>query len=543
MSAARGSRTRAGAAGGPLARHRARLARGEEGLALVIVLLTMMVMILLVTAALAYVVGGQNLSGRDQNRVTALSAAQAGVNDFLYRLQRDPGYATDQSTGPPNPALTGWASLRGPRSSAFHYSVTTPLLASQGLITLTSSGRAGGVTRTLRVDLRRRTFLQYSYFTDFEAEDPASGSYSNPTSAEQDCSIYWWQGRSTSSCRRVYFATGDVVNGPVHTNDELQIYGSPVFNAAVTTSSTTLRCSSGVRWNGFSGKCTETPTFQSGDPKYAPTLGLPRGNTELSALAAAGGCQYSGATRIVLRDDGSMDVTSPSTPFTAACGGGPGTTNVRAPTVENGRNGVLYVRSASSPAACAAGQNELAYPISRDVTTYRCGDGDVFLSGRLNGQLTIAAEHDVVIVGDTTYSTSGRTQDHMLGLIPNGSVKIYHPVDSSGANLRDRTDDHPKQTFTDPVLQAAILALNRSFIVQNHSKGAALGRLTFTGSIAARWRGPVGLDEADGSSHGYVKQYDYDTRLATKQPPNFLQPESAWTGVTTAEIRNPTLPP
>jgi hypothetical protein len=88
--------------------------------------------------------------------------------------------------------------------------------------------------------------------------------------------------------------------------------------------------------------------------------------------------------------------------------------------------------STTQTATCTGSQNRLGYPISGDVTDYGCRDGDVFLSDTLRGRLTIAAENNIVLVGNTTYQTTGAASTDMLGLVANQFVQVYHPVNSSG---------------------------------------------------------------------------------------------------------------
>jgi hypothetical protein len=242
------------------------------------------------------------------------------------------------------------------------------------------------------------------------------------------------------------------------------------------------------RWYGRAG-CGDTPQFQSGDPENVPLLTLPTSNTAIEAETnrAAGktGCLYKGPTRIVLLSSGRMNVTSPFTTSSsyASCVGN----NITLPA-----NGVIHVQNVptAKTATCTGSQNRPGYPITGDVTTYGCRVGDVFLSGTLRGRLTIASENNVVVVSNTTYSSSGAGSNDMLGLIANQFVQLYHPVNSSGTNLQDTRN--PTAYFQDPRLDAAILALGHSFIVQNYDEGATLGTLTVTGGIAQKWRGPVG---------------------------------------------------
>jgi len=81
---------------------------------------------------------------------------------------------------------------------------------------------------------------------------------------------------------------------------------------------------------------------------------------------------------------------------------------------------------------------------------------------------------------------------------------------------------------TNVIVDAAILSTKHSWIVDNYQcgNGTNLGTLTVWGSVAEFWRGPVGR-----SPDGYTtKNYNYDKRLQTNQPPSFLSPTTtgAW---------------
>ncbi|HTA40566.1 MAG TPA: hypothetical protein VK760_15895, partial [Candidatus Acidoferrales bacterium] len=79
-------------------------------------------------------------------------------------------------------------------------------------------------------------------------------------------------------------------------------------------------------------------------------------------------------------------------------------------------------------------------------------------------------------------------------------------------------------SLENPTIDAAILSTKHSWIVDNYKCGEKLGELNVWGSIAQFWRGPVGT--GGGSGTGYIKNYNYDQRLFTKEPPNFLSPVS-----------------
>ena len=255
-------------------RHR----NGQDGVAMITVMMIVVVLSLLMVATLNYASQGEPPSRRGQDWNAALAAAQAGVDDYLYRLQQDQDYIQYSATNPPTPAnvaFTGWHNIPGPANAGqFHYSATN--LASQGIIQVVSTGRVRGVQRTVRASLRRRGFLDYLYLTDYESLDPQSGYYSDPATATAQCSRYWWAGRPSGTCVRISFVTGDTINGPLHSNDTLSINASPRFNGKATTAYTgAMSCSASTtytwRWYGLAG-CGDTPQFQSGDPEAVPIL-------------------------------------------------------------------------------------------------------------------------------------------------------------------------------------------------------------------------------------------------------------------------------
>ena len=55
--------------------------------------------------------------------------------------------------------------------------------------------------------------------------------------------------------------------------------------------------------------------------------------------------------------------------------------------------------------------------------------------------------------------------------------------------------------------------------------GPQLGTLTVKGAIAQKYRGAVGTT----GSTGYLKNYEYDDKFRTNEPPEFTSPEkTAW---------------
>jgi hypothetical protein len=121
-------------------------------------------------------------------------------------------------------------------------------------------------------------------------------------------------------CSNIQWTSGDTVNGPLHSNDALQINGSVNFTNQTTESSWPALngTSSSTTWWG-----TQSPPLTGYSPKYAPSISLPVANTTLlkyvapdvdgdTSTPAGPGCYYQGATKITFTGT-TMTVLSPGT--------------------------------------------------------------------------------------------------------------------------------------------------------------------------------------------------------------------------------------
>lgn len=526
-----------------------RLHREQEGMALVLVMLVTMVTLALVSVVLIRTVGSQDISRRDQNWNASLAASEAGIEDYLYRLNRNGNYWLYDKNNPPpdgNLAFNQYVGIPGAQTeSTFTYTPDASSIKVDGTIKLTVSGRVRNATRTIYATLRRRSFLDYLYYTDYETKDPARyvkpPDPFTPAEAQTKCAKHYYEGRD-SQCIRIFFISQDTINGPLHTNDAMNISGNPQFKGNTSTS---WDDPAGKRWLGSGSLSFANP----GDPKYVPPLTMPPSNlslkSETNPLLGGTGCLYTGPTQITMNSTGTYNVVSPFTkdPMNAGCGPGSG--------LPLPQNGVIFVQNVPSDpadpnytAGCPYPINNgyqyppgLPVPISQDKTIYGCRDGDTFVLGTLKGQLTIAAEHNVVIVDHVKYQ-SGVTGSDLLGLVANNYVEIFHPVKCTTGN--DATCNLNRKSgtkFTNPIVQAANLSVQHSFIVQHYEAGSPLGNLNVTGVIAQRYRGPVGTFSGPSIYSGYAKSYVYDGRLKYLSPPRFLDPvKASWQTVTWGEI-------
>ena len=527
---------------------RLRRLRGEHGFTMAPVAIATSFVSLVVAVAATAVNGDLNLTRNDLDHKQAYEAARAGLADYSFHLNQDTNYWTRCTSVPapsavnqvgstanrrPVPGSSGatYAIELIPRTGQSACSTSDPvgtMIETTGLSTGTfrirSTGYSGDSQQSIVATFKRASFLDYLYFTQLETSDPVT--YGNPATiagAYVQCTKTIQEGRYTApipgssptqNCTRIFFIGGEQIKGPLHTNDALLICaGSPTFgrNAAdvIEVSSPPQGWYSGPP-QGTSGCAGATPNFVGSYITNAPVLTPPPTNGQLKNIALTG-YKFTGQVRITLSGT-NMTVTSSA-----------GTSTVPIPS-----NGVVYVANG----ACSASYNPF-------TTTYpaNSGCGNVYVRGSYSGQLTIAAENDIIIRDDLI-----RTGNGMLGLIANNFIRVYHPICPDGSptctgsaqtsmnNCNGGVNGTtPAFGPSQPNLQinAAMLAIQHSFIVDHYNCGASLGTLTVNGAIGQKFRGAVGT--FGGSNTGYTKNYNYDDRLRYVSPPHFLDPvESAW---------------
>jgi hypothetical protein len=594
----------------------------DDGMALVVVLGVMTVLTAFLLVLLAGAVQNLKPTRADQDAKAAMAAAEAGIEEYVSRLNANDNYWGKGNDDDTNPAFTAaGAPVPGATGSnaTFRYRlVTSPAeIASTGKIRLEVTGASKAnddgrlVERTLTASLQPAGFLDFVYLTIVEDLDPAlfmnrvdireatyngfkyaklaNGStggtstdtgfkyITTPSRIEQDCSKYYYAGRNgrqytatsteptsadavlvlngstatpvtTASqlgkvvrdytCTEIQFTTGDEIKGPLHSNDALQVNGSVLFSRPRTESSWPA-CQTNPAMNCWWGTGTPKGASEGGyKPTYAPPIQMPPGNETLLQHVApridkpgappGEGCLYTGATRITFVDD-MMKVYSPNT------------TNPATPArcldlLKRGEEQLQKIPPVIYVAGTTGSCSGVGFPVTGGsaattesttqgyTTDYSCTKGTVMVKGTVKGQVTVSAVNDIVVTGNLVRKDRSAGSTDVVGLIAENNVWVYHPVNSSNTNLL---------TSANAVRQidAAILSVKHSFLVQNWDKGAALSsagddnsKLNITGAIAQRFRGPVGTG---GGSSGYLKNYMYDDRLAWLQPPYFLTPSSS----------------
>ena len=508
--------------------------KAEHGFTMTAVILVLLATTLLAGATFAAVSTDIPFARESQDRKQAYAAAEAGIEYYLYQLTRDNDYwmncadVEDPGDGEPSPVNLEdpgddrtWRGLHG-TDAKFSIELLpangsdacntdeaeeTMLDESSGAFRIRSTGVSRGVRRSVVTTLRRTSFLDYLYFTDYEASDPLSfASSSDQTRAARDCVKYRAERNRNEWCREnvnITFPRWDAIRGPLHTNDDLLTCGSPDFGRVGEEDVIEIH---GPAPNGYTRStdsgCSGSPDFYGPVRHPAEHLPVPTSNARLRQAADA---DYIFAGRTEITFDGTGQMTVVTWPNNVRW-------ERRMPLPENG---VIYVDRNGSCTLQAP--RRMDYGVNGE---WRCAI--LTVRGRYPKSMTLGSEDDILIDGDLLANDS----HPVLGLIAQRFVRVRHQVnrDSDG----DCTSNH-SSARRDYRIEAAILALKDSFIVDNYQCGAALGTLTVIGAIAQKFRGPVGTFSGSSLNSGYAKNYVYNDDLRYRSPPYFLDPlQAAW---------------
>jgi hypothetical protein len=508
--------------------------KAEEGYSLAAVMLVLLATSIMAGAALAAVGTDIPFARASQDRKEAYAAAEAGIEYYLYQLTRDNDYWRLCDTGPGpdgqdnpvnqrDPDQRRWRTVAGMPDAKFSIELlpangsatcntataqapTAPDLSmidqNTGTFRIRSTGVSRDQRRTIVTTFRRNSFLDFIYFTDYEALDPLTLTDTNDqTTARNLCVKYRadrssWCGQSPHNMN-ITFPDWDNINGPLHTNDNLLTSGSPDFGRgkqdAIEVVGTPV-------WTSSSG----SPNFKGEVRNPAEHMPIPPSNDRLKDNALSGYLFY-GSTTIRLKSNGKMDVTTHTST-------GADVTYLDKPYPSNG---VVFVEKTPNKSCSIASPVRISYPAGADCAV-------LTVNGSYNKSLTLGSRDDILIDGNVIQTPNS---DSVLGLIAQRFVRVKHQVISP---CGDNSGGDGSGYFSNIRIDAAILALNDSFIVDNWQCGQPLQTLTVNGAIAQKFRGPVGTFYSNGSrATGYAKNYNYDDRLRYRSPPYFVEPVKA----------------
>jgi len=457
--------------------------RRDAGSALVVVMV--LAIIMLATVASVFEFGAQDagLAAHGARRAQALYVAEAGLARAYTWLeaQDDPPSDTEQFW----PFGEGADTLaEGAYTTAVIPDDSNPS-GSRKYYTIRCAATAGDKTRVLEADVMTQSYAQFIYFT------------------EDEC--------LPSSTTPVWFCTQDALDGALHTNGQLHMWGNPQFLGHVSSAfggpddSDPTHSPSFMYYNNdyynhvqsaaASNPPHDAPVFGDGYELGTTDIELPDCLDDLRTLAADGGRTITGNTEI------EFSRTNGGSPMYGYMSyrpiGGTTWTDI----LISSTNGVVFVT------------------------------GQVQVKGVLDGSLTIGSSLDMTITDDITYRASDANGpltgcDDILGLVSESNITI--------------ADNVPNRTNC--TIHAHMMALNTSFQTQNYRTGSPRGTLTVHGGIIQRYRGAVGTGTMQNGhvviSTGYAKSYHYDPRFDLIQPPGYFLTgkyyKLAWREVTNA---------
>ncbi len=526
----------------------------QQGLALPITLIMMVCITLVAISFVALYSKRLGLNTAYVHRYDAQYVAESGLNKYLWVLNND--YNVDQFVYQ-NGTYT-YAGYNQEGDGYYNIECTNPPAGTPSNLNLNVTGwLASDPTNqfSFTATVQARSFTQYLYFTQQETED---------------------DGKTV-----VYWRPGDVLHGKLFTDDIIHTQD----DTSVNPHTTPVFCDTVSCWDGGSSNfasdvdadIAESGTsslmqseFQQGaPPSYLPQqatkkLSLPSYNStdNLEQVAKSQNLYFSGRTCINL-DGSEIEVAN----------------NGNTSTHYLPENAVIYVDGTD-----AGPINESNYD---PAEKFSLGDGNVFVSGTLSGQLTIYAANNIYLTGKdptgsppqtgddlsklVTYTNTQFKEDDqtaadayginntngtdMLGLIAKNYVMVLRygwPTDTGNGFENIDTDYSPQ---SDTEIDAAIMAENYSFLYEcnwppyqssTYSSSSpyypAPGHpspypaLNVIGAIIQCYRGSVAGDytNINGEAEmgcGYTKNYWYDSRMANETPPYFLFPGNSGWGI------------
>lgn len=451
----------------------------NQGSALITVIMVMLVVMSFSAVVLTLVTSQTKTEVFYENNTSALHAAEAGINLYLWDLNEGSGdvIVLDSVISYPDTNPTAAFTL-------------TKLEDTQSKKVVMSTGwmlADPTVTKSIKCTFTKKGFHQYVYFSNNDGSD-----------------ISW--------------ITADNLYGPFHTNTFLLISGNPTFWGKVTHVQAIIK---GPHDNPVYKKGTEQRT----------RMDYPDDNSELMSYAQAGDYYYEGRTGIRLNANGTITVWNLNK-----------TPNIMTRPLPT--NGVIYVNEKSGASS---------------TNKFNENNGNVFISGTLDGRLTVAAKRDIYVTAydptkynwnnrvltnaepskyglvykDTTFSLDTTTgvvtvseepgKGDMLGLVAEKNVAV---LTRGWYDQDDRNSAVSKMN-----IYAAIFAINNSFINSHQmdystSYPTTPGTLTVRGSIIQEERGAVSTHNNGVINAGYRKDYAHDPRMMYDQPPYFLESET-----------------
>ncbi|MCK4409009.1 MAG: DUF4900 domain-containing protein, partial [Candidatus Eisenbacteria sp.] len=222
-------------------RPRARsLTRDESGSTLVVVMIFTIIMIISAMAVMQLGAQDAALAIRDVRASQAFYNAEAGAERGQAWLKGQSSFPT----GLTKPFSDTPETFAG---GLYHIIITPDASGPRTIYTVTSYATVDGRSRAIEIDVTPTAFTDYLYYTNKDVGPGSPG----------------------------YFRTGDVVDGPIHINDMMAIWGDPVFTSEVRTTATEIEYyndGSPIQTAALANAPHDNPDFQEGIQLGAATI-------------------------------------------------------------------------------------------------------------------------------------------------------------------------------------------------------------------------------------------------------------------------------
>ena len=218
-----------------------RRAAAEDGFTMIVALMVLTISTLMVAAAFVAANGDIGNTQHSLDGKKAYYAARAGMAAFLSQVNRNtelwqncPSRATTQVPGAASNVRYAYVPVPANGAEYVQHDQSGRLddrLRDRQLPDAASRARSPTAPArrwrpaTIVASFRRDSPLDFLWYSVYETLDP--NTYADPAS-KQDCAEFRRDGRP-SDCGTISWITGDKLNGPMYTQDQYSICGSPTF--------------------------------------------------------------------------------------------------------------------------------------------------------------------------------------------------------------------------------------------------------------------------------------------------------------------------
>ncbi len=437
----------------------------NKGFVLILTYLLIVTLSILGMAFFARTLSERKVTNVDKESILAFNMAKAGVaRTIVYMREAQPTNTT------------AFDPFNGDQTLCSNTTLTTPACSSPNIVsgtyrvTVTPNGVFGSSRRFIISVKGTSGQVSRTVNATIQTDNFARFAYFSDT---EHYGQGWWR-------TPVWFISGDQIWGPTHTNGHYHVSGSPTFYDSTASTDNFL-----TYYHG--GLPDDNPQFIGGLTMGADPIPMPSQAIALHNAGVQGGIVYNGNTTIVLNSNGTMTVTNSQANCNPCTG------------VAKPANNALYVAG-----------------------------GDLTISGILNGSLTVGSNRNIIIPDNLTYNTLPAGSS----FCPTGATVAN---DGSGRACSSSADKMgviaEKQVIISASapynmeIDASVMAMDKSFLVENWDSGSAKGNLKVFGGIIQNQRGPVGTfnSNTNSISTGYGKSYIYDSRFTTSPPDFFPQ--------------------